>query len=119
MDGYYLALAIVTLLSASPGLYYAVLSVREAGADHERAIVALYGASRSLALFVLAVVPVAALPAGGAPGWLAAAAVSMVIVQGIDAFVGIRRRSPVMVAGPAFLSAAVLVALVLFLTRSA
>lgn len=111
MDAAYLTLAILTLVSATPSLGYAVLSVREAAGDHERTVVALYAATRSVALFVIALVPLV----HRNDGWLTAAAVAMIIVQGLDVLVGVRRRQAAMIAGPAVLSLAVLVALLFFL----
>lgn len=110
MDPWYYVLASVTLLSAIPSLFYAIQSVRRAGDDHERQIVALYAAARSGALVVLAVVPFF----GRFDGWLLAIAVAMILVQGLDAFIGIRRRQIAMIAGPAVLAVLNLVALVLF-----
>ena len=112
MDSSYLTLAVLTLVSAVPALGYAVVSVREAAGDQERTVVALYAATRSVALFVIAVVPLF----GRNDGWLTAAAVAMIIVQGLDVLVGVRRRQVAMVVGPAVLSLAVLAALVNFVS---
>jgi hypothetical protein len=106
----YYALASFTVLSAIPGLLYAIQSARQAGDDHERQIVALYAAARSGALVVLAIVPFF----GRFAGWLLAIAVAMILVQGLDALIGIRRRQLAMIAGPAVLAVLNLAALMLF-----
>jgi|SRR5829696_5744960 len=106
MDPWYYVLASATLLNAIPSFIYAIQSARQAGDDHGRQIVALYAAARSGALVVLAVVPFF----GRFDGWLLAIAVAMILVQGLDAFIGIRRRQIGMIAGPAVLAVLNLVA---------
>ncbi|MDB5515111.1 MAG: hypothetical protein JWQ17_1869 [Tardiphaga sp.] len=58
---------------------------------------ALYACARSLALFVASIVPFVS----GSVGWLLAVAWSMIIVQGLDAVVGMTIKDNVKTFGPA------------------
>ena len=58
---------------------------------------ALYACARSLALFVASVVPFLS----GSVGWLLAVAWSMIIVQALDAIVGMTIKDKVKTFGPA------------------
>jgi hypothetical protein len=111
MDPWYIALVGITLLSAFVSMFFAVRSIRLAGTGDERTV-ALYAASRSVALFAVAVVPVF----GHFAEWAIAVAMAMTIVQGLDALVGIRRRRLGMILGPATLAVLNLVAILLFAT---
>jgi hypothetical protein len=64
------------------------------GASHT---MALYACARSLALFVASIVPFVS----GSVGWLLAVAWSMIIVQGLDAVVGMTIKDNVKTFGPA------------------
>lgn len=86
MDAPYLVLAVVTLISTMPSLFFSAMEMRSA--DAKTRVVAQYTTARSLALFVLAVIAVC----GRFEGWLLAIAVAMLIVQGIDGVIALRAR---------------------------
>ena len=111
MDPWYVALVAITLLSAFISMFFAIRSIRFAESAEERTA-ALYAASRSVALFAVAVVPAF----GHFAEWAIAVAMAMTIVQGLDALVGIRRRKAAMILGPATLAVLNLVAIILFAT---
>jgi len=73
----------VTVISAVVSITFAIIAVIDTGVDGADAD-ALYAASRSTALVVLALVA----PLFRADAALLAIAVAMTIVQGIDAFIG-------------------------------
>ena len=108
---WYVALVGITLLSAFVSMFFAVRSIRLAETSEERTV-ALYAASRSVALFAVAVVPAF----GRFAEWAIAIAMAMTIVQGLDALVGIRQRRAAMILGPATLGVLNLVAILLFAT---
>ena len=111
MDPWYVALVGITLLSAFVGMFFAVRSIRLAERSEERTA-ALYTASRSVALFAVAVVPVF----GHFAEWAIAIAMAMTIVQGLDALIGIRQRRMASILGPATLGVLNLVTILLFAT---
>ena len=111
MDPWYVALVGITLLSAFLSMFFSVRSIRVAGTSEERTA-ALYAASRSVALFAVAVVPLF----GHFAEWAIAVATVMTIVQGLDALVGVRQRRLAMILGPATLGVLNLVAILLFAT---
>ena len=111
MDPWYVALVGITLVSAFLSMFFSVRGVRLAETDGERTA-ALYAASRSVALFAVAVVPAF----GFFPAWALAVAVTMTIVQGLDALVGIRRPGAWTILGPAALAVLTLIAILLFAT---
>ena len=111
MNPWYLLLAILTLASASVSLFYAVKSVLDAAGDPERGSLARYAGARSVALFLVALVPLF----GRFDGWLLAVAFAMIVVQAIDAVIGIPQRKVALVVGPAVTAVLNLGALILFL----
>jgi len=94
MTAAYLVLAIITVISAIPSLYFSSVEVR----NPQRAAreIAWYTTARSAALLVLAVVPLC----GRFDGWLLAVAVAMIIVQALDGAIGLTRGKPLHVIGP-------------------
>ena len=111
MDPWYIALVGITLLSAFLSMFFSVRAVRLAETDGERTA-ALYAAARSVALFAVAVVPAF----GFFPAWALAVAVTMTIVQSLDALIGIRRARVWIILGPATLAVLNLIAILLFAT---
>ncbi|SFR82882.1 hypothetical protein SAMN05428970_2691 [Agromyces sp. CF514] len=102
----------VTLISAITSITFAIIAVTEAGTGAEGAN-ALYAASRSTALVVLALVA----PLFRSDAALLAIAVAMTIVQGIDAFIGAIQGDLAKTIGPAVLCIVTIVAAT-FLARS-
>ncbi|CAH1666192.1 hypothetical protein [Chelatococcus asaccharovorans] len=90
----FLACAGVTIISAAVSLGFSVAAVRTAPAEARG--VALYATSRSAALLIAGLLALAA-----APAWLAAIALTMVLVQAGDAAIGARSGSLLKTAGPA------------------
>ena len=86
MSAPYLVLAVITLISAIPSLYFSAVEMRSG--DPKTRQVAQYTTARSFALFVLALVPLF----GRNDGWLLAIATAMLIVQGIDGVIALRGR---------------------------
>ena len=105
-----LSLTLLTLASAAVSLVFSVRALRQP--DPQRLMVAHYTVARSVALFAVAVVPLFV----ALDGWLIAVAVAMIVVQALDAVVGIARRDPVFTIGPAVTAAANGAVLVWFLT---
>ncbi|BDZ40475.1 hypothetical protein [Microbacterium suwonense] len=87
MNAPYLVLAIVTLISTAPSLFFSAVEMRST--DPKTRVIAQYTTARSLALFLLAIVPLC----GRFDGWLLAIAVAMLIVQAIDGAIALRARS--------------------------
>ncbi|WP_157421715.1 hypothetical protein [Agromyces sp. Leaf222] len=100
----------ITLISALTSVTFAIIAVVDAGLD---ATDALYAASRSIALVVLALVA----PLFRSDAALLAVAVAMTIVQGIDAFIGALQGDVGKTIGPVVLCLATIVAAT-FLARS-
>ncbi|GLI27636.1 hypothetical protein ARHIZOSPH14_18780 [Agromyces rhizosphaerae] len=92
---YWICFAVV-LLSASVSVWYSVTAVIAGGLEDADA---LYAASRSVAIVVVALI-VPLFPADAA---LLAIAVVMVIVQGIDTFVGAVQGNTLVMVGAAVL----------------
>lgn len=90
----YLVLAIVTLISTLPSLYFSAVEMRSP--EHTTRVVARYTTARSAALLVLAVVPLL----GRHDGWLLAVALAMIIVQAVDGCIGTARRLVMFAVGP-------------------
>ncbi len=113
MDAPYLVLAIITLISTIPSLFFAAAEMRSRKPTTR--VVARYTTARSAALLVLAVVPLF----GQNDGWLLAIAAAMIIVQVVDGFIGTARRKPLLVIGPFVAAAANLAALIWFVLAHA
>lgn len=111
MDPWYVALVVITLISAFASMFFSVRAVRLADTDGERTA-ALYAGARSVALFAAALVSAF----GFFPAWALAVAVTMTIVQGLDALVGIRRAKVWVILGPATLAVLNLIAILVFAT---
>ncbi|MFC5788496.1 hypothetical protein EDM22_03415 [Agromyces tardus] len=100
----------VTVISAGVSVTFSVLAVVDGGLE---ATDALYAASRSTALVVLALVA----PLFRSDDALLAIAAAMTIVQGIDTFVGAVQGDVAKTVGPAVLCLVTIVAAT-FLARS-
>lgn len=96
----------VTFVSAGVSLGYSVAALRAAGAPGE-VTASRYAAARSVALLVAAVVGLCA----GSVGFAAAVALTMIVVQGLDAVVGARIPDTLKTVGPAATAVANLAAL--------
>jgi hypothetical protein len=100
----------VTVISAITSISFAIVAVADGGIEDADA---LYAASRSTALVVLALVA----PLFRSDAALLAIAVAMTIVQGIDAFIGAIQGDLAKTIGPAVLCIVTIVAAT-FLARS-
>ena len=107
----FLVCAIVTGLSAIVSLGFSLAFVR--GATGQARTLALYACARSIALAIVSLVPLAT----GLSVWLEAVAVGMIIVQVLDAGVGVTIRDRMKTFGPAGMAAANLAALVWLTSR--
>ena len=87
--------ALISVISALVSLGFSVAAERTATGPART--MALYACARSLALFVASVVPFLS----GSGGWLLAVAWSMIIVQALDAIVGMTIKDNVKTFGPA------------------
>ncbi len=97
--------AIITVISALTSLGFSLAALRSSG---DALIALLYTAARSVALLVVAVGALFT----ASHGWLSNIALAMVIVQALDAFIGVKQRNLMKTAGPAVLSMANLAALI-------
>jgi hypothetical protein len=102
--------AVVTAISALTSLGFSITALAAAG-ERSRTN-ARYAASRSLALAIAATVPVVT----PSRTWLEAVALAMVVVQAVDAVIGVSEDDVMKTLGPAMLSLINLVALVLLLS---
>ncbi len=109
MAAYWICTAF-TLISACVSLGYSTAAVVAAKQAHGGS--AEYTLARSVALVVVAIVPVA----GERRDWLLAAAVAMVVVQALDAVIGRRLHDTLKTIGPAATAAVNLALLAWFLT---
>ncbi|MFF2371504.1 hypothetical protein [Agromyces sp. NPDC058110] len=103
----------VTVISAVTSITFAIIAVTESGITGAEGANALYAASRSTALLVLALVA----PLFRSDAALLAIAVAMTIVQGIDSFIGAIQGDLAKTIGPAVLCIVTIVAAT-FLARS-
>ena len=94
--------ALVTAVSAFISLGFSLAAARAPGGA-----IALYSCARSIALALISVIPFL----NGSVGWLEAIAVCMVIVQALDAAIGVVIRDRMKTFGPAGTAAANLAAL--------
>ena len=106
---YWICYAVV-IFSAGVSVTYSVLAVIDGGLED---IDALYAASRSVALVVVALVS----PMFRSSAALLVIAAAMTIVQGIDAFIGALQGDVLKTVGPAVLCLVTIVAAT-FLARS-
>ena len=102
----FLVCATVTAVSAFVSLGFSIASV--SGTNGQTRTLALYTCARSIAFAIISVVPLAT----AWSLWLEAVAVGMIILQVLDAGVGVTIRDPKKTFGPAAMAAANLAALV-------
>jgi hypothetical protein len=102
----FLVCATVTAVNAFVSLGFSIASV--ASANGETRTLALYACARSIAFALISVVPLAT----GWKLWLEAVAVGMIILQVLDAGVGVAIRDRMKTLGPAAIAVANLAALV-------
>jgi len=95
MTGAYWICAGVTLVSAVVSFGYSVAGLR--GAEGAARTASQYALARSTALLAVAGVALFA----GAPAFVAAVAIAMIIVQAIDAVVGVTIKDRLKTFGPA------------------
>jgi hypothetical protein len=96
----FLACALVTAVSAFVSLGFSIASAP--GASGQARTLALYTCARSIALAIISLVPFAT---GWGP-WLEAVTVGMIIVQALDAGVGVTIRDRMKTFGPASMAVA-------------
>lgn len=102
----YWACAAVTVISSVVSVGYAIAGLR--AATGEARVPSMYALARSVALMLVAAVALFA----GSIGFLAAAALAMIIVQALDAVVGAGIPDRLKTIGPAATAALNLAALV-------
>jgi hypothetical protein len=107
----FLVCAAVTAVSAFVSLGFSVAAVPRA--NGETRTLALYTCARSIAFAIISVFPFAT---GWRP-WLEAVAVGMIILQALDAGVGITVRDRMKTFGPAAMTVTNLAALVWLISR--
>jgi hypothetical protein len=96
----------ITVISAAVSFGYAVAGLR--GATGVAITPSMYALARSIALLVVAVIA----PLTGSVAFVAASAIAMIVVQGVDAVIGVRLRDRVKTFGPAATALAGLASLV-------
>jgi|GEM_PF-2990635 len=104
--------ALVTVTSSLVSFGYSVAAAR-ASVDDSR-INAFYALTRSSALLALCVIAIFS----QSTTWVAAAAVSMIVVQGRDTLVGIVQRDRMKTVGPARVAVATTIALIVAVSVS-
>ena len=102
----FLVCAAVTAVSAFVSLGFSIASVP--GTDGQTRTLALYACARSTAFAIVSLVPFAT----GWRLWLEAVAVGMIVVQVLDAGVGVAIRDRMKTLGPAAIAVTNLAALV-------
>jgi hypothetical protein len=107
----FLVCAAVTAVSAFVSLGFSIASVP--GTNGQTRTLALYACARSIAFAIISVVPFAT----GWSLWLEAVAVGMVILQVLDAGVGVAISDRRKTLGPAGIAVANLAALVWLISR--
>jgi hypothetical protein len=106
-----LVCATITAISAFVSLGFSIAEVPRANGQIRT--LALYTCARSIAFAIISVVPFAT----GWSLWLEAVAVGMIIMQVLDACVGVAIRDPKKTLGPAAIAVANLAALVWLISR--
>jgi hypothetical protein len=104
--------AVITSISALTSLGFSLAGL--AGIGKQTRTSARYAASRSLALAMVAAVAIVS----PSRTWLEAVATAMVVVQAVDAVIGLGERDTMKTVGPAMLSLLNLAALLLLLRGS-
>jgi hypothetical protein len=107
----FLVCAIITAVSAFVSLGFSIASVP--GAKGQARTLALYTCARSIAFAIISVVPFAT----GWSVWLEAVAVGMIILQALDAFVGVDIGDRMKTFGPATMAVTNLAALLWLISR--
>ena len=107
----FLVCATVTAVSAFVSLGFSIASVP--GANGKIRTLALYTCARSIAFAIISVVPFAT----GWSLWLEAVAVGMIILQVLDACVGVAISDRMKTFGPAAIAVTNLAALVWLISR--
>jgi len=107
----FLVCAAVTAVSAFVSLGFSIASVP--GANGQTRTLALYTCARSTAFAIVSLVPFAT----GWRLWLEAVAVGMIILQALDAGVGVTMRDRMKTLGPAAIAVTNLAALVWLISR--
>ncbi|MDB5178963.1 MAG: hypothetical protein JWN01_906 [Patescibacteria group bacterium] len=107
----FLLCAAITITSALVSLGFSIAAVRSA--EGESRINALYATARSTALAAICLVPLFS----SSYEWLVAVASCMILVQAIDAGIGVARKDKMKTFGPAATSLANLLALIWLISR--
>ena len=107
----FLVCATVTAVSAFLSLGFSIASVP--GTNGQTRTLALYTCARSIAFAAISVVPFAT----GWSFWLEAVAAGMIILQVLDAGVGVTIKDPKKTFGPAAIAVANLAALAWLISR--
>ena len=107
----FLVCATVTAVSAFVSLGFSIASVP--GTNGQTRTLALYTCARSIAFAAISVVPFAT----GWSFWLEAVAAGMIILQVLDAGVGVTIKDPKKTFGPAAIAVANLAALAWLISR--
>lgn len=110
MSAAYWICAVVTVISALVSAGYAVAGLSSAPVDGR--VASMYALARSAALVVVAVAGLFV----ASTGFVVAAAVAMIVVQGLDAVIGVRISNRIKTIGPALTALANLAALLWLLT---
>lgn len=110
MSASFWACALITAISAYVSLGYSVAGARSASGQGRTA--SLYALARSTALAVTATVVLVT----HTPSWLKAVAVAMILVQAVDAVIGLTIRERLKTVGPAATAVANLAALLWFVS---
>lgn len=108
---YFWACVVITLASAATSAGFSIAALVSSG---DAPTIALYAASRSIALLILAILVVAVRSRTG----LSTIAAVMILVQAGDTLIGGRNHDLFKTLGPAFTAGINVVALVLFLRAS-
>ena len=111
MTTQFLVCATVTAVSAFVSLGFSIAAVPPA--NGETRALALYACARSIAFAIVSVVPFVT----GWGLWLEAVAVGMIILQGLDAGVGLTLRDRKKTFGPAAIAVTNLAALAWLISR--
>ena len=111
MTAPFLVCATLTAISAFVSLGFSIASIPRANGQIRT--LALYTCARSVAFAIISVVPFAT----GWSLWLEAVAVGLIILQALDACVGVAIRDRMKTLGPAAIAVANLAALVWLISR--
>lgn len=107
----FLICALVTLASALTSLGFYIAAYLQS--DKTSRINAMYAISRSIAIIAICFVPFI----NNSSSWLVATATTMIIVQILDALIGIKINNTLKTFGPAITAAVNLLALIWFVRK--